>query len=176
MAESPPPAAFDAARAVLASDGWSFVKAQAIGVLSRAPASTQVDDTLRSAMTDASVHVRAVALNAVALRHTHALRNAVRERLDDKREDAEVRAAAAAALGAVCDASSADRLTELVRGLGLPGTTEEQQQIALAALFGLAALHPADLGDRIAPLLSSKSPPYVREAAQKAMAARSVCR
>jgi hypothetical protein len=75
----------------------------------------------------------------------------------------------------VCDVSSIDRLTELARQLGVPGTPEEEQQIAGAALLALAALHPADLGDRIAPLLSPKAPPDVRAAAEKAMAARGMC-
>ncbi|MGD0528869.1 MAG: HEAT repeat domain-containing protein, partial [Polyangiaceae bacterium] len=126
LAASPPPGSVDAARAVLATDGWSFVKAQAVGVLSKAPPSGEVDDALRGAMKDASGRVRAAAIVAVALRHTAALHGVVRERLDDLDEDAEVRAAAASALGALCDASSLDRLTELARRLGVPGAEEDE--------------------------------------------------
>ena len=69
-----------------------------------------------------------------------------------------------------------DRLTEMARRLGAPGAGEDEQPIALGALVGLAALKPADLRDRLAPLLSRTSPPYVRAAAQKALEARGVCR
>jgi HEAT repeat protein len=177
LAASPPQAAaVEAARTVLAQDGWFFVKAQAVGVLSKAPPSGEVDDALRTAMRDPSARVRTAALVAVALRHTASLRAAVRDRLDDRDEEPEVRAAAAGALGAVCDTSSIDRLTELVRGLGVAGATEDDQQIALGALVGLAALHPADLRARLAPLLAGSVPPYVRVAAERALAARGVCR
>jgi hypothetical protein len=177
LAAAPPPApAVDAARAVLEKDGWFFVKAQAVGVLSRAPPSSDVDDALGGAIRDGSARVRAAALVAVALRHSGSLRAAVRDRLDDRNEEAEVRASAAAALGAVCDTSSLDRLTELARGLGAPGTAEDEQQIALGALVGLAAMHPRDLRDRLAPLLAKTAPPTVRVAAEKALAARGVCR
>jgi HEAT repeat protein len=165
----------DAARAVLATDGWSFVKAQAIAVLAKAPPSGDVDDALRRAMRDAAGRVRAAAIIAVALRHTTALHGAVRERLEDLDEDAEVRAAAASALGALCDGSSVDRLTELARRLGVPGAGEDEQPIAVGALVGLAALKPADLRARLAPLLSKTAPPYVRAAAEKALDARGVC-
>jgi len=177
LAAAPPPApAVDAARAVLEKDGWFFVKAQAVGVLSRAPPSSDVDDALGGAIRDGSARVRTAALVAVALRHSGSLRAAVRDRLDDRNEEAEVRASAAAALGAVCDTSSLDRLTELARGLGAPGTAEDEQQIALGALVGLAAMHPRDLRDRLAPLLAKTAPPTVRVAAEKALAARGVCR
>jgi HEAT repeat protein len=175
LSAEPPPAAFDAARAVLASDGWSFVKAQAIGVLAKAPPNVDVDGALRGALEDTSTRVRLAALLAAGLRHASGLHDAVRERLDDVTEDAEVRAAAARTLGAVCDASAVDRLTSLARGVGVPGTSEDEQQICLGALVGLAALHPPDLRDRLSPLLSPKAPPAVRAAAQQALAARAVC-
>lgn len=175
-ASTPPPAAgIEAAQAALKTDGWPFVKAQAVGVLARAPATTPVDEALRAALRDASARVRGAALVAAALRRAVTLRGPVRERLDDRDEDPEVRAAAARALGSLCDESSADRLTELARGLGLPSTPEADQPVALAALVGLAALQPPDLRDRLGPLLSERSPPSVRRAAQRALEARSIC-
>lgn len=175
LAESPDPAAVQVASSALAADGWSFVKAQAVSVLAHAAPSADIDRSLRDALRDSSVRVRAVALHAVALRHTRDLHEAVRERLDDPDEEPEVRAAAAAALGAVCDGSSVDRLTELASTLGVPGTAEDDQQIALGALVGLAAIHPADLRGRLSRLLGTSSPPYVRAAAAKALAAPGVC-
>jgi hypothetical protein len=177
LAASPlQPAAVDAARAALDDDGWSFVRVQAVGALSRAPSLAGVDGTLRKAMRDGSARVRASALVAVALRHTASLRGAVRDRLDDGDEEPEVRASAAAALGAVCDTSSLDRLTELVRALGVPGTTEDEQRMALGALVGLAAMQPHDLRERLAPLLARPAPDSAHVAAQRALAARGVCR
>jgi HEAT repeat protein len=171
----PPPAGIEAAQVALRADGWPFVRAQALGVLARAPATTDVSDALRAALGDASSRVRGATLVAVSLRRTVALRGAVRERLDHD-DDMEVRAAAARALGSLCDMSSADRLTELAHGLGAPGTPEEEQPLALAALVGLAALQPPDLRDRLGPLLSNRAPASVRKAAQRALEARSVCR
>ncbi len=164
------------ASAVLQSDGWSFVKEQALRVLEKAPASGAVDAALGVALGDRALRVRAGALVALAMRRASTMGVAIRGRLDDKHEDAEVRAAAARALGAVCDASSGDRLTELARQLGAPGVAEDEQLVALGALEGLAALQPKDLRERVAPLLGPHVPPEVRKAAQKALTARGACR
>jgi HEAT repeats len=174
-ATSPPPSAIQAAKALLSEDGWSFVKAQAIAVLAKAPASGDADQALGGALHDRSVGVRGAALVALARHRAKALSAAIRERLEDKDEDADVRAAAANALGAVCDAGSADRLTQLARSFGVPGTGEEVQQVALGALVGLAALQPRDLRDRLAPLLAPTAPAHVRAAAQQALSARATC-
>lgn len=175
LAASPVPAAVDAARGVLAEDGWSFVKAQAVAVLAKAAPSSAVDASLGDALHDASARVRGASLVALALRRAVSARKSIRERLDDENEDGDVRAIAARALGAVCDASSADRLTELARKLGVPGTSDDEQQIALGALVGLAAMHPNDLPDRLAPLLRKDASPQVRHAAERAIAAHGTC-
>jgi hypothetical protein len=171
-----PAGAVEAARAVLASDRWSFVKTQAVGVLAKAPPAADVDAALRGAMHDDAARVRQAAVLAAGLRHAGALHEPIRELLDDANEDAEVRAASARALGAVCDASSIDRLTALAQGVGVPGTTEEEQLICVGALTGLAAIHPPDLQDRLAPLLSKGASAEAKAAARQALAARGVCR
>jgi HEAT repeat protein len=168
-------AAIQVAKALLSEDGWSFVKAQAVGVLAKATASGDVDDALGSALHDRAVSVRGGALVALARHRAWRCRVAIRERLDDKDEDAEVRAAAARALGAVCDMGSADRLTELGRGLGVPEASGDAQQLALGAIVGLAALQPPDLKERLAPLLAASAPPHVRAAAQQALSVRNSC-
>jgi hypothetical protein len=170
------PGAIDAARVTLEGDPWSFVKVQAIGVLGRAQPSGDVDQPIGAALKDASPRVRGAAVVALGRRRATQLHEAVRERLDDPGEDADVRAAAARVLGALCDASSADRLTEYARKLGVPGSPEDEQQVALAALEGLAAMQPPDLADRLAPLRSSTALPSVSNAAERALKARSVCR
>jgi HEAT repeat protein len=152
------------------------VKVQAIAVLAHAPPSRSADDILRATLRDPSARVRGAALIALGERRAASAGDAVRERLDDAREDPDVRKAAAEALGGLCDERYADRLTELARSLGSPGTSEEQQRVALGALIGLAALKPPDLRVRLGPMLSPTSPPPVRAAAQKALAARGACR
>ena len=175
LVATPAPAAVDAARGVLASDGWSFVKAQAVAVLAKSPPSSDVDAALQAALHDPAARVRGASLLALALRRAGSARKANRERLDEENEDGDVRAMAARALGAVCDASSVDRLTELARKLGVPGTSEDDQQIALGALVGLAAMQPPDMRARLAPLLKSDAAPQVRHAAEQALAAHGTC-
>ena len=53
--------------------------------------------------------------------------------------------------------------------------TEEARQLGLAALIALAAMQPADLRDRLGPLLAKEAPADVRRAADKAMSARGSC-
>jgi len=175
LVATPTPAGVGAARGVLASDGWPFVKAQAVAVLAKSPPSSDVDAALVAALHDDAARVRGASLLALALRRVGSARKAIRERLDEENEDGDVRAMAARALGAVCDASSADRLTELARKLGVPGTSEDDQQIAVGALVGLAAMQPPDLRARLAPLLKSDAPPQVRHAAEQALAAHGTC-
>jgi hypothetical protein len=175
LAPSPTAAAIQAAQAVLLQDGWSFVKMQALALLGKAPASDQVDAAVGGALHDRGVNVRGAAIVALAKHRARAWHGAIRERLDDPEEDGDVRGAAARALGAVCDESSVSRLTELARKLGAPGTSDEEQQVALGALVGLAALKPRDLGARLAPLVAPTAPPHVRAAATEALSARGAC-
>jgi hypothetical protein len=79
-------------------------------------------------------------------------------------------------LGALCDTSSVDRLTQFAHALAVPGAPDEERLVALNALYGLAAIHPADLRDRIAPLLSRQMVPSVRADAEHALALPGVCR
>ena len=176
LAASRSPEAIPVAKAVLSEDGWSFVRAQAVAVLANAPSTPDVDRALGRALRDLSVGVRGATVAALGRRRSLAYRDGVRERLDDGNEDAEVRAAAAGALGGMCDARSTDRLTELARGLGVPGTSEEDQQVALGALGGLANLQPRDLRDRLAPLLAASAPPFARTAAERALSSPAGCR
>ncbi|MGH7269550.1 MAG: HEAT repeat domain-containing protein, partial [Polyangiaceae bacterium] len=176
LVEAPSEDAVHAAAGALANDGWSFVKVRAVGVLANAPASQGADDALGAALGDSAARVRGAALVALARRRATSWRSAIRQRLEDADEDADVRAAAASALGAVCDSQSLDRLTELARGLGAPASDEDAQQVGFGALVGLAAMKPPDLRDRLAPLLAASARPYVRAAAARALGARGMCR
>jgi HEAT repeat protein len=160
----------------LEHEGWWFVKQQAVALLANAPASRDADDALGGALHDPSINVRGGAIVALARRRAVPWRATIRERLDDTGEDLEVRGAAARALGALCDMDSADRLSELVRALGSPATDQDAQQLGLAALVGLAALHPPDMQSRVAALLQPGAPPTARAAAERALAARGMCK
>jgi len=168
----------DGARAavgVLGKDAWWFVRVQAVQVLAGAPASGPADDALGKALADRSPRVRGSAILALARRRASSWRDAVRDRLDDRDEDVNVRAEAASALGAMCDTRAVDRLTDLARTLGGRETDEGAQQIGLGALIGLAAMQPRDLRDRIAPLVAAGAPASVRAAAHRALTARAMC-
>jgi hypothetical protein len=177
LAAAPPPPleAVRAAEDLLAHDGWSFVRAQAVKLLVNAPAGEDVDSGLQDALGDGSARVRGAVVLALAKRRATSAKGDIRRHLDDVAEEPEVRAAAATALGVLCDGSSVDRLVELARELGAPGADQDTQQIGLAAIMGLAAYQPRDLRGRLAPLLGPQAPPYVRAAAQQALAARAMC-
>ncbi|HLK41182.1 MAG TPA: HEAT repeat domain-containing protein [Polyangiaceae bacterium] len=171
-----PDEGYRAAMDALGRDGWSFVKAQAVAVLLNAPASSAVDDALGQALRDPSTRVRGAAMVALGRRRATSWRHAIRERLDDDGEDAEVRAAAARALGALCDTEAVDRLTELSRAMAAPGTDDDVRTIGMGALVGLAAMQPRDLAGRLAPLLVEGASGFVRAAAKRALASRAMCR
>ncbi len=174
LATARSPEAVQAAVRILGGDDWSFVKAQAVSLLARAPASSEVDDALGAGLTDPLVSVRGSVLVALARRHATRWHQAIRDRLDDDAEDIHLRAAAASALGAICDVSSTDRLTDLAHGLASGGSREDAP-VGLGALIGLAGLHPRDLQQRVAPLLAQSAPAWARAAAQRALSARGVC-
>jgi hypothetical protein len=162
----------------LRQDEWWFVKASSIALLTRAPASKETDAALGAALRDVSIPVREGALVALARRRATDWRGSIGERLDDTSEEPAVRAAAAGALGGVCDddGDTIEKLTAYARALANPAAEDEAQRIGYGALLGLAALQPRDLRDRLAPLLAPASPGYARNAAERALAVRSVCR
>lgn len=176
MTAPPDAPVLQVATATLGRDGWSFVRVSAIGVLARAASSSDVDAALAGALEDGSARVRGAAVVALGRRRAASRSEAVRRRLDDGSEDVDVRSAAARALGAMCDGASVGRLTELARKLAVTGASEDEQQVALGALEGLAAIHPPDLESRLAPLRAKTAPPSVHDAADRALAARGVCR
>jgi HEAT repeat protein len=176
LAASPGADELEPVRQLLARDAWMFVRARAASALGGAGPSREADRALGDALEDGSPTVRLAAVLALAERRATPWSAALRDRLEDANEEVEVRAGAAAALGALCDARAADRLTELARALASPGDDADSQSIGLGALIGLAALQPSGMSSRLAPLLATSAPPSVRAAAQRALAARGACR
>jgi hypothetical protein len=175
LAAAPPQRdAIAAASKALAADEWSFVRAKAVGVLLQAPPLGDVDEALGGAIGDSSARVRGAAVVALGRRRARRLRGAIAGRLDAEDESIDVRAAAATALAALCDTDSVDRLTKLAQQLATAVPDATWQPLRVAALAALAALHPSDLRQRLAPLLSSGSA-ELQTAAKKALAARGMC-
>ena len=95
--------------------------------------------------------------------------------LADGKEDADVRAAAAHALGAMCVQNAANELTKLAGFANNPKYPSDDT-IGIAAIEALGALHPADLAERLAPLTAKDARLPVRRAAQRALNDPGTCR
>ena len=161
----------------LESDPWPFVRVAAADALSDMPPATDVDRALGAALkADTSSPVRVAILAALAAHRARAFVDAIRERLDDEREDPEVRVAAARALGALCDAKTLDRLTELSRAAADPAVEQDALALSLAAIDALGAMHPADLAARLAKLRGEGVRDAVKAAAARALAMTPACR
>ena len=117
--------------------------------------------------------VRVAAVNALARSPRSAKK--IYARLDDAREDGDVRAVAATTLGAMCWRDATDRLTKLALHAADP-ESERQERIARASLQALAMLHPPDLAKRLAPLRAKDVRLPVRTAAERAVADPGTCK
>ncbi|MDB4934321.1 MAG: repeat protein [Labilithrix sp.] len=164
-----------AASQALAKDDWTFVRmaaADALGALPEGPASTTA---LVAGLADKSPKVRWTAMAALGKQRATTQAPRVRERLDDTKEDPEVRAFAAKTLGAMCVHNAADRLTKLAYLARAP-VDEADDRIGIAAIEALGALHPQDLETRLAPLRGKDVRMPVRRAAERAMSEPASCR
>jgi HEAT repeat protein len=160
----------------LESDPWTFVRVAAARALGTMPAARDLDKSLASALgTDTSAQVRSAILGALAAHQARAYADAVRSRLDDAQEVADVRVAAARALGAMCDSSQLERLTEIARSAADPMAGGDELALGLAATSALGDIHPADLAIRLAKLRDKSVRDAVRAAAEHALAAPARC-
>jgi HEAT repeat protein len=87
-----------------------------------------------------------------------------------------VRAEAARALGALCDADSADVLAAFAKKLADPMASPDAQLIATGAVMSLGRLAQPNLAQQLAPLTGKKAPPQARRAAATALASEVTCR
>ncbi len=171
-----PGALFTDIAALLGSDPFTFVRAHAADALVFAPAGEQADGPLARALEDGSPTVRARAVETLGRRGSRAYADEIRERLDDDAETLDVRLRAARALGRICDAKSADRLTELARKTTLPGAGGDALVIGASAAAALGRLNPPDLAKRLAPLSDKGAPRVAQEIAKSAMLPAERCR
>jgi len=151
------------------------VRAEAAAALAALPPSTPSDEALGRALEDKTPRVKAAAVAALAGHKAVAFAGPIRARLRDKREDLDVRVAAAHALGSLCDARAVDDLAGYaVSGASSPDPDEVA--LGLAATEALGEIHPADLAKRLKGLHSKGSRPDAQRAADAAVAARGSCR
>jgi HEAT repeat protein len=167
--------AASAAANALAKDEWTFVRVAAAEALGALPEERDVSGALAGALVDPSPKVRYAAIAALGRQRATSQAARVRERLDDAKEDADVRALAAKTLGAMCVHDAADRLTKLAENARTPAG-EADDRIGIAAIEALGALHPADLDKRLAPLRAKEVRLPVRRAAERALAEPGACR
>lgn len=160
----------------LNADPWPLVRAAAADALARLGPNPALDRALAAALGDAAPSVRGRAARALGKRHATGYAPLLRARLTDDHEAPEVRAEAAHALGALCDRRALNALTELAQGLADVAAAPNAETIDAAALDALGQLHPPDLRERLAPLLSPRSPPSVRAAARAQLHTPPACR
>ncbi len=159
----------------LSSDRWPLVRATAARSLGELPASTRIDAALASALEDDSAHVRRPVVLALGARGALRYSKGVAERLEDREERAEVRAAAAVALGRMCAKEQADLLESFAVKLANPYTDPEMRPVAAAALIALARLGPGDLRARLEPFFKAEVPKAARRAAETVLKAPAGC-
>ncbi len=135
----------------------------------------ETDRALAAALADTSPDVRGRALDGLGAHHAVAHAEAVRALQNKDTETLDVRAHAILALGALCDARSLDDWTKLARAAKAP-TDDRDRRLGAAAVATLGQVRPADLADRLAPLLQKDAPPGVREMAKAALSATGGCR
>ncbi len=168
-------AAIPAAAEALARDDWTYVRLAAADALGVLPQDERSGQALGAALSDTSPRVRAAAIAAFGNQRATKQAEKIRERLDDAKEDPEVRAMAAKTLGAMCVQNAADRLTKLAH-LSRAPVDEADERVGMAAIEALGALHPSDLEQRLAPLRAKEVRLPVRRAAERALSEPSACR
>jgi len=160
----------------LRDDEWPLVRRAAARSLAGTGASPAADAALISALGDTSPEVRAAALWGLGRRGTRSAAPAIAERLADANEGPTVRAAAARALGDLCDTSQLDELTRAAHALLADRPSPDDVTLGAAALAALGRLRPADLEQRLSPFAGVKSRPLLEQMLEAARNAPERCR
>lgn len=157
----------------LEKDPWTFVRRAAATALGSAPKDAAIDARIAVAMAnEEQPSVRVEMLEALGKRGATAQAEAVRERALDNGEALNVRLKAVEAIGLMCDRTSADALTELAMR-GRAPLFETDRKLAIVGILTLGKLRPADLKERLAPLLAKEISVEMRELATKTLADKS---
>ncbi len=159
----------------LQRDDWPMVRAAAAEALAGLGPSHAADAALDRAIGDESPLVRVPVVLALGQRRVRTSAPAIRELLEDEKEDPLVRRAAARTSGRLCDHAALDTLSELAQKRADPLLDQNQKGLSLAALEALATMGPTDLRQRLSPLLAKGAAPGAREAAEAALALPATC-
>jgi hypothetical protein len=159
----------------LDDDPWPLVRAASAEALGKLAPNPAFDEALADALGDDSPHVRAPAAKALGSRRAVRYAPKLRDVLEDDEQTAEVRSAAASALGELCDREALALLTDHARKLADPMLSEDGRMISPAALRALTRIHPPDLANRLQPLLAPTAPPLSQSAARAALGAPGAC-
>lgn len=152
----------------LQDDDWPMVRAAAARSLV-GQRGKEVDAALAEALSDESRHVRRPAALVLGKRGARLQAPLLRERVLDDEEDHAVRAAAALALGQLCDTTLLDEFTDYAMKLRSLPITEGELWLAQGSLRALGALSPADLKHRLTPLLAKDVPAPARRLARQTL-------
>jgi hypothetical protein len=147
----------------LRDDHWPLVRSAAARSLAGVGRSAEADVALVGALRDGSPDVRTAALRGLGQRGTASAVPMIAERFSDAREVSAVRAAAARALGDLCDASQLEALTRAARELLADRPSPDDVTVGAAALAALGRIAPPDLGQRLAPFGDLKSRPALEQ-------------
>lgn len=151
-------------RAVLDDDAWPLSRRAAALALGALPSEPAGDGALVDALEDDAPSVRTAAAESLGLRGVVRAAPELRDHLEDLKERPDVRRAAAAALGALCDDDSVDLLWKLVRRVDDPLASVEERALAEASLGAVVRIAQPDLEERLAPLRRGKASKAVRAA------------
>ncbi|MFS8072043.1 MAG: hypothetical protein ACMG6S_37210, partial [Byssovorax sp.] len=137
----------------LASDEWTIVRAAAARTIGTLPPIAPLDAALAAALTDRYPEVRGQAIDALGAHRATAYAEPLRKRAMIAEESLDIRARAVLALAEMCDKGSLDLWTKLAANAVKP-TDERDRRLGAAAVAALSVVHPADLAERLAPLLA----------------------
>lgn len=153
----------------LNDDPWPFVRSAAVRAIGELPAESASTRAVgRAAIDDPSANVRRPALFVLGALNARAELENVRDAFNDDK-DADVRAAAAATLGLLCDPTMLDPLTEAALKLATLTGSEGERIVAQASLHALGRLAPADLKQRLAPFFAKGVLQTAKMSAQAAL-------
>jgi HEAT repeat protein len=157
-------------------DAWPMVRAAAARALATTGPSPLADRELGLRLRDDAPLVRQWAATAIGARGVMSLAPSLRTMADEAVEKVTVRIAAVHALGVLCDPESADLLTVFAVRSADPYSPEAASGLGAASVAALGRLHPPDLRDRLAPLLSREGvPAHIQAAATAALGAAGHC-
>jgi hypothetical protein len=161
---------------LLADDPWTFVRVGAARALGAQPSSPGGDAALVATLEDSPLLVQRAALEAIGRRRAVEAGGAVHEKAARAKEPLELRIAAVAALGQLCRDDSAELLYKLALRAGAPQLPYDEK-LGIAALHALGEIKPADIAERLAPLVRTRRVPRtVRALAADAIERKSACK